>query len=237
MKQSLTDELKNLPEELLDLLHEPISYLEFQKQFRALPKNRIPESADPDLKVHFNPFYTLLCMMMDKIGELKIGDRYVSETIKAPDYYSSARIKRKREKAKLTTITKLPKINFPKRAKPEARIMLINTPNIVPVDNKEQEVVEEEELNQVVNSNLFVPEAGGGYKRVTFKSSKYFDESMRLSVNPEEVNKSDIHPIYKYVPSGYTDLTKSKQTNLKFLVTQKEKMDLLMASNLTFVQQ
>ena len=57
----------------------------------------------------------------------------------------------------------------------------------------------------MINLKVRQPEKEGDYTTYTFSGKKFFDEGVRLTLNPEEVNNSPVHPIYRYVPIDHID--------------------------------
>lgn len=86
--------------------------------------------------------------------------------------------------------------------------MVMNTPHItVKHTIKLHEDNDTNPLEKTVNLNFTKPERGPGYERISFRTRMFNDESLKISKDPSLVPEFDLHPIYRYVPQNYTDMT------------------------------
>lgn len=60
----------------------------------------------------------------------------------------------------------------------------------------------------------------------------YNEESLKISKDPKLVPEFDLHPIYRYVPQNYTDMSDIEH-HKKY---EQEKINQMVASNMTFVR-
>jgi len=87
-------------------------------------------------------------------------------------------------------------------------------------------------IEGVVNSKVREPERGAGYGRVTFSNKEYYDEALRISMNPKSIIDSNVHPIYKFVPHRLDEEAFADPAHSRTEVGVEEKM---LGSNLSLV--
>lgn len=181
----------------------------------------------PNMK-KFSENYAIWCRFIEAAGHIKLGTTHINpKTLKI-----SSKQRRKKDQ---TIIKQIPKhILPPGRVRPEAGIIVVTTPNIIAKDLGRKQTLSDEHksshelIETEINNNIFMVDKGQGYNRVTFKTKKYFEEGLRISMNPSLVRRGELHPLQRFHPQNYTDMS-------TLVENEKDIYKQMLTSNLTFV--
>lgn len=91
---------------------------------------------------------------------------------------------------------------------PEAGILIQNTPNIQEIYFEEKNYrsapnPNQEAFGKVINSKIMADDSTNSQGTIHFSTKMYYNEAVRLSMNPKQYVNEKMNPIERFYPANY----------------------------------
>lgn len=68
----------------------------------------------------------------------------------------------------------------------------------------------QESFGRVINSKLISEDQNNNFATINFNTKQFYNESLRLSLNPQEYINKQVNPIDKFYPANFNFISSSQ---------------------------